>query len=68
MLGPQEVEEQPDPELSAVQLWRVEELTRVGMEEWQAECLALDGPLGWSKARDLIEGGCPPYLAFDIVR
>jgi hypothetical protein len=46
--------------------WRVEQLRRLGVPHEQAEAFA--GRVDWHEIADLVERGCPPDLALEIVR
>jgi hypothetical protein len=46
--------------------WRIEQLERLGITRFVAEAVA--GLVDWHELASLIEGGCPPALALEIVR
>jgi hypothetical protein len=49
-----------------VHAWRVEQLARLGVAGTLAEVFA--GLVDWHEIADLIERGCSPELALEIVR
>ena len=55
-----------DPEELLVHEWRAEQLLRLGLPRTLAETFA--DFVDWHAMADLIEGGCPPRLALEIVR
>jgi hypothetical protein len=46
--------------------WRIEQLERLGITRFVAEAVA--GVVDWHELASLIERGCPPALALEIVR
>jgi hypothetical protein len=46
--------------------WQVEQLRRLGMPRSLAEAFA--GRVDWHEIAGLVERGCPPELALEIVR
>lgn len=59
------VEPQSDDEV-LVHEWRTEQLERLGIARIVAEAVA--GLVDWHEIASLIERGCPPALALEIVR
>jgi len=55
-----------DPEELLVHEWRAEQLLRLGLPRTLAETFA--DLVDWHAMADLIESGCPPRLALEIVR
>jgi hypothetical protein len=49
-----------------VHAWRVEQLWRLGLTRTVAEEFA--GCVDWHEIAELVERGCPPKLALEIVR
>ena len=60
-----EFDEQGDDEL-LVHAWRVAQLRRLGIPRALAERFA--GRVDWHEISNLVERGCPPRLALNIVR
>jgi hypothetical protein len=60
-----ELDEVESSEL-AVHDWCVEQLRRLGVPYAHAEAFA--GRVDWHEIADLVERGCPPNLALEIVR
>lgn len=61
--------EEPDhdaDERLLVHAWRREQLRRLGLHRVIAEAFA--DQVDWHALADLVERGCPPELALDIVR
>ena len=46
--------------------WRAEQLVRIGLPSTLAEAFA--DLVDWHALADLVESGCPPRLALEIVR
>jgi hypothetical protein len=46
--------------------WRTAQLHRLGLPRLHAETFA--GRVDWHEVADLVQRGCPPLLAVDIVR
>ncbi|MDQ3865394.1 MAG: hypothetical protein M3304_00990 [Actinomycetota bacterium] len=55
----------PDEE-RLVHDWRAAQLERLGIPSWLADILA--GQIDWHEIAALVERGCPPGLAVEIVR
>ena len=66
LLMPPELLDEDDPEELMVHEWRAEQLLRLGLPRTLAETFA--DLVDWHAMADLIEGGCPPRLALEIVR
>ena len=64
-MTPTDLESDPDEEL-VVHEWRTEQLLRVGLPQSIAETFA--DLVDWHALADLVERGCPPRLALEIVR
>jgi hypothetical protein len=60
-------EEIESPEVEAVLRWRFEELMRVGFDAGSALILAGHSEVDLHAVRRLIERGCPPDTALQIV-
>ena len=58
--------EQPSPDEVLVHEWRAEQLERLGITRLVAEAVARF--VDWHELARLIERGCPPALALEIVR
>ena len=56
----------PNDEELLVHDWRVEQLERLGIETTIAETFA--GVVDWHELAGLVERGCAPHLALEIVR
>jgi hypothetical protein len=65
IVTPTDLESDPDEEL-VVHEWRTEQLLRVGLPQSIAETFA--DLVDWHALADLVERGCPPRLALEIVR
>jgi hypothetical protein len=53
-------------ELRAVNAWRTEQLEQLGLSPTLAQaCASL---VDWHQVADLVEQGCTPHLAVEIVR
>ena len=65
IVTPTDLESDPDEEL-VVHEWRTEQLSRVGLPQSIAETFA--DLVDWHALADLVERGCPPRLALEIVR
>jgi hypothetical protein len=50
----------------AVNVWRAEQLRRLGVSPTLAEVFA--GLVDWHQIAELVERGCSPQLALEIVR
>ena len=61
------VEEIVETELERVERWRSEELMRAGYDPAAAQDLAARLDIDLHTATDLIERGCPPELAAQIL-
>ena len=46
--------------------WRTEQLERLGLSETIAQAFADE--VDWHKFEELVDRGCPPELALDILR
>lgn len=46
--------------------WRTAQLERLGIPEWLADIVA--DRIDWHEIAELVERGCSPQLALDIVR
>jgi len=60
-------EEVESPEVEAVLRWRFEELMRAGFDAGNALILAGHAEVDLHEARRLLERGCPPETALQIV-
>ena len=60
-------EEIESPEVEAVLRWRFEELMRVGFDAGSALILAGHAEVDLHAVRRLVERGCPPDTALQIV-
>jgi hypothetical protein len=49
-----------------IQAWRIEQLLRAGPPRVLAEAFA--DVVDWHELADLVRRGCPPAVAFEIVR
>jgi hypothetical protein len=54
-------------ELERIERWRADELIRVGYDAEQAMTLAVRHDVDLHAAADLLERGCPPQLALEIL-
>jgi hypothetical protein len=61
----EELDNGSDEEL-VVHAWRAEQLQRLGLSRTLAEIFA--GLVDWHQIADLVERGCSPQLALEIVR
>jgi hypothetical protein len=61
----EELDDGSDEEL-VVHAWRAEQLQRLGLPRALAEIFA--GLVDWHQIADLVERGCSPQLALEIVR
>jgi hypothetical protein len=61
------VEEIVETELERVERWRAEELMRAGYDPAAAHDLATRPDIDLHTARELLERGCPPELAAQIL-
>jgi len=66
LLMPLDLLDDDDPEELLVHEWRAEQLLRLGLPRTLAETFA--DLVDWHAMADLIESGCPPRLALEIVR
>ena len=66
LLMPDDLLDDPDPDELLVHEWRTEQLLRLGVPRTLAETFA--DLVDWHAIADLVEGGCPPRLALEIVR
>lgn len=57
---------QSDEEAFGIRAWRAEQLWRLGLPRLVAETLA--DVVDWHALADLVERGCPPALAVEIIR
>ena len=62
-----QLEEIESPEVEAVLRWRFEELVRAGYDAGSALILAGHAEVDLHAARRLLERGCPPETAIQIV-
>ena len=62
-----QLEEIENPEVEAVLRWRFEELMRAGYDAGSALVLAGHSEVDLHAARRLLERGCPPETALQIV-
>lgn len=62
-----QLEETESPEVEAVLRWRFEELVRAGYDAGSALILAGHVEVDLHAARRLLEQGCPPQTALQIV-
>jgi hypothetical protein len=65
-LHPAEELDLGNQEALRVRAWRAEQLGRLGLHRILAEAFA--DLVDWHALADLVERGCPPELALDIVR
>jgi hypothetical protein len=56
-----------DPVCDGTELWRIEQLVAGGFDELDARLLAADPDVDLHEALDLLEAGCPPELALQIL-
>lgn len=61
-----ELDHSTDEEELLVHDWRTEQLRRLGLPRILAETFA--DLVDWHTIAELVERGCPPQLALDIVR
>jgi hypothetical protein len=54
-------------ELERIERWRADELIRVGYDAEQAMKLAVRHDVDLHAAANLLERGCPPHLALEIL-
>jgi hypothetical protein len=66
LLMPPELLDDEDPEELLVHEWRTEQLLRLGLPRTLAETFA--DLVDWHALAELVEHGCPPRLALEIVR
>jgi hypothetical protein len=62
-----QLEETESPEVEAVLRWRFEELVRAGYDAGSALIIAGHSEVDLHVARHLLERGCPPETAIQIV-
>jgi hypothetical protein len=62
----QQVERDTTEEEQLVLSWRTTQLERLGVSRWKAEMFA--GYVDWHKIAELVQRGCTPDLALEIVR
>jgi uncharacterized protein YaiE (UPF0345 family) len=62
-----QLEEMESPEVEAVLRWRFEELVRAGYDAGSALIIAGHSEVDLHVARHLLERGCPPETAIQIV-
>ena len=62
-----QLEETESPEVEAVLRWRFEELVRAGYDAGSALIVAGHTEVDLHAARSLVECGCPPQTALQIV-
>jgi hypothetical protein len=62
-----QLEEAESPEVEAVLRWRFEELVRAGYDAGSALIIAGHSEVDLHVARHLLERGCPPETAIQIV-
>jgi hypothetical protein len=62
----QVIEEATDYERLLVHEWRASQLERLGIPKWLADVVA--DRIDWHEIAGLVERGCSPRLALDIVR
>jgi hypothetical protein len=63
----QAVDEYIETELERVERWRADALERAGFDPEQASRLAARPDVDLHRAIDLVERGCPPTLALQIL-
>jgi hypothetical protein len=63
----QAVDEYIETELERVERWRADALERAGFDPDQASRLAARPDVDLHRAIDLVERGCPPVLALQIL-
>jgi hypothetical protein len=56
-----------ETELERIHRWRSEELERAGYDAKQAAKVAVRLDVDLHHAIDLVQGGCPPHLALEIL-
>ena len=66
LLMPPDLVDDDDPEELLVHEWRAEQLLRLGLPDTLAETFA--DLVDWHALAELVERGCPPLIALDIVR
>lgn len=57
----------PEPELELVEQWRLTSLERAGYDPESAAVLAASHDVDLHRAVELVERGCPPDLALQIL-
>ena len=65
LLPADDLDDDADEEV-LVQAWRTEQLRRLGLPRMVAETFA--GLVDWHAVAELVERGCSPELALEIVR
>ena len=66
LLMPPELLDDENPEELLVREWRTEQLLRLGLPRTLAATFA--DLVDWHAMAELVERGCPPRLALEIVR
>jgi hypothetical protein len=66
LLMPPDLLDDEDPEELLVREWRTEQLLRLGLPHTLAATFA--DLVDWHAMAELVERGCPPRLALEIVR
>jgi hypothetical protein len=61
-----DVEAEESDEDARVYEWRVEQLSRLGLSDWIAGAVA--SFVDWHEVARLVDRGCTPELALEIVR
>ena len=61
-----DIEIEKESEEVRVYAWRVEQLARLGLSTVIADAVA--SLVDWHEVARLVQKGCPPYLALEIVR
>jgi hypothetical protein len=56
-----------ETEEQRIERWRVEQLERAGYDRRSAEALARHPEIDLHRAVDLVQGGCPPEIALQIL-
>lgn len=57
----------PEPEIELVEQWRLASLERAGYDRESAAVLAASHDVDLHRAVELLERGCPPELALQIL-
>jgi hypothetical protein len=66
LLMPPDLLDDEDPEELLVREWRTEQLLRLGLPRTLATTFA--DLVDWHAMAELVERGCPPRLALEIIR